>query len=65
MRKLLLALISVAVFGCGGDRYEMVAVSYGGDFGNAVAYRLDKKTGEILLIYNGDKSKPVRIAGKR
>ncbi len=64
MRKLLLALLSVVAFGCGGDRYEIVTASYGGDWGGVVAYRLDKKTGEVLVIHR-DTSRPVKIAGKR
>lgn len=40
-----LLLVGLALY---ADRYEMVAAGTGGDPGHVWAYRLDKRTGEVV-----------------
>jgi len=55
MKKTWLLLIFAALaLGCGEGRYQIVTLSEG-----PVAYRLDTKTGEMLLVVR-DKAAPVR-----
>ena len=57
MRKLTLLILAVLSFGvlalfvrsCGNDRYQIVTV--GG--GENMAFRLDKRTGEVIFIVGG------------
>jgi hypothetical protein len=51
MRATLLVLVFLVLAGCTGERYEIVATSSSGEFtSGSAAYRLDKKTGEVIFI---------------
>lgn len=51
MRLALLTITLITLAGCNQDRYQIIATNSTGEFsGGAVAYRLDKKTGEVIVI---------------
>ncbi len=57
MRRLMLALVLISAIGCRDRRYQMVAVGQ-------YAYRLDRKTGEMLMVVR-ESAWPVGVYQKR